>query len=732
MDEYQAEFPCPQCGGTMIPIQTENYEDQETNNEESTVAVPKSQITDISGQEPKRPVKVAQAIDLGFAGMLSKSATGPYKRPTGPLPPISEMYPHHHEESQYQYPEPEPTPAPQPSGKTTSGKKKFVMTRPGQTQNFKTAPPQQAVQQPPQTQTKTAQATTTQKKIVFQTSARQGAAQQKQPQPTRQQVQNVTPPSPVAVPPRPATQTATAVKGRMISASTRQPGHATIIPTRQAEPAPEPPIPPAVSATQERAAIDAERIRMEADEATRKEHILKEAQLIAEAQIRLAKEEAEKKLAEERALMAKKAADDAEMARKIAEEAARKAAQETSALFSEKIIAERQKIQIEAEDRIKKELEKLEQMRKELEEAKRKAEEAAKAKETSPPPEEKKKIETPAPELPKATEALKEEKPKDSPAASVPNTVPEIKTEAKNEMKPEDKSEKKEILEEKEKDKKSEGSTASPQKTDEKSSGKPEETKKDDSKDEKKTDSDKKEDSKEKSDTNEKDSKDPEKKEDKTAKSPLKKPLFPDKKNKKPLPFQTKKATASATTTGAAKIAKTNDANDKTKDSDDKSEPGKDPEKTTQGNKNTLTATNITNSGLMKLKKKKAGVIYAMIGVGSLLACVVIILFGILIKKIFISIMRSGKSTTTEKQVIRKTTSQPAQRPVQVESKYRLEYNETYQKVKKMPAGNKKEIEAIIAEWNTFINKFPDAQNDTSIVEAKKQRDTMEQLKEMF
>ncbi len=841
LDEFESAVQCPQCGGNMMPVQDETGAETFTNDDldAPTVAVPKEQIMNEIAQEQaalaaKRPVKVAKAIDLGFAGMLSKSSTGPYKRPMPQTAQQAVPQSPAQEEVAVETPQVPPTPAPVSSGQTTAGKKKFTLGKPGAPQRpapaqpqappppkpaapmsattqkkivFQTNVRQSSVSIPPQPAPQQVQApapppkpaapmsVTTQKKIVFQTGGRQASApapqaaqppQQiqrppSQPQQRPAQFQQRPPQQPSPPPPRPAGQTSLAMKGKLITPGSR-PGvpPQQQRPTQQFQTAASRQQPP--PQTNEDAAIAAEKSRIEADEAARKEFILKEAQRIAEEQIRLAKEEAERKIAEEKARLAKKAAEDAELTRKIAEEAAKKAVQETSAFFSEKIILEKQKAEMEAEERIKKEMQKLEQMRKEFEQAKLEADAKPlpqplpaiqpldqKPPEQPPQPpalepllaKEEVKIESPparkspendagpSPETHVANPAADEKKSEQPPMESQP-----VSGQKEKPVEPERKNEA---------DKKEEAPTIllTPAAAD---AGKLDMGKKDEppaigkAASENKSDSpapqkkdgeaEKKEDIPELSlATTAKDLKPDEKKpeekhaEDKTGKDekagddkkedagksktpPDKKPLFPDKKRKGPAPLPGRKPLP-ASTTASAKAVKPD--GEKKPDGN-----GNNVTATASGlkpkpeNKNTLTATNITNSGLIKLKQKKSQIIYVVISVGSLAACIFIIWLGTQVRKYF---ERRSAARGDGEIVIKKI---PSSKPIPVESKLKVEYQSVHDTVKRMPAGSKADIEKIIAEWDAFIAKFPDEQNDEYMKKAKVQRDTMVKMKEMF
>ncbi len=682
MDEYHNEFPCPQCGGRMIPIGSlaENGNFTQDDLDAPTTSIFKKQLLeDISNNAPKRPVKIAKTVDLGFAGMLSKTATGPYKRPgaqTGPLTPLATTPPQINEEELATPPSTVPHEARTP-GQTSSGKKKFFINKARSTQNLGTSIP-----------------------------APQHISTQEQKR--------------VSVPP-------------LSSASQIQPQ------TSQA-----PPSPQQISPAEEQAAIAAEKLRIEADEAARKELIQKEALRIAEEQIKLAKEESERSIAEEKAKLAKKTADDAELTKKIAEEAAKKAIQEASAFYSEKLIFEKQKAELEANERIKNEMAKLEEMKKEFERAelaRRTAEEATKkiTQETSPPPEkiniEKQKADSDANE--KIKKELEETKKNADIKIEDPKLVSKTEsgpTETISPPPPPPPSK-----EEKEKDTLaplvvvSQDSGLSKRETDDK---KTEGSRTDETKDISLAEKEKvsvtpelKSDAKipaipEKEDSKKlEDKKEADKKDDKTSKPPLKKPLFPDKKKKSPGVFPGKKPLPTSTAIGVAKVAKPGETNNKDKVANDKkSEP--DDKKSTDEKKDIVPAHGITNSGLIRLKKKKTGMIYTLISIGALLACALIIWTGIQVKKMFDK-PRKNDGTSYEKKAKRNL-------PIPKESKLRVEYNDIYNKVKAMPTANKSDINKQIAEWEAFINKYPNDQDDECIMKAKIQLDTAKKLSEMY
>jgi hypothetical protein len=667
MDDFYVEFQCPQCGGTMIPVQTGKDTGHAFSRDDidaPTTNVPRNgQAGSGASGASKGHVKVAQTVDLGFGGILTATSTGPFSKPSGAQATVSQP--------------PKQTGQTQPQFRTQQpGKKKFIISKPGAGNGpipafSKPAAPPPSIAPPaatfPPKQTfvqKTASQINTQNTqgaIRFKTPQQASGAQSPQTQPPVRSPQFQNQPAPG--------QSSTVLKGRLIS----QPQEKSRLPEQNN----------IVSSTNEQAAITAEKMKVEADEASRREMILKEAQQIAEEQIRLAREDANKEIADEKAKFAKKTAEDAELTRKILEETTKKAARETSAYFSEIIIKERKMAEFEAEERLKKERENFDGLKKSFEEAKKKSEDKK-------PEEAERKEEKPLEKTEIPNQEKIEEKNKDNKETPSAQPSPELT--------PQPAGTEKTAGEKKEEP---------PKQIEDKKSGTDDEPKIS----EIKTESVKEP--------------EPEKKaaeEKPSSPTPTKKSLFPDKKKKgkEASPFA-KFAKKTLPSSGEAKDSAVIKAGEEGKDkpaADNKKQNG-----TPMSQVNMPpSGRGITNSVLIKMQGKKKTIIYVLITAGSLAACALIIWLGIYVKKIL-----TARSSQQGSGIIKKIPL-----PIQKSSKYKADYNELYGKIKTMPAANKSDIDKIIAAWEDFINKYPEDQDDDSIIEAKKQRDNMKMMRDMY
>jgi hypothetical protein len=674
MDDFYVEFQCPQCGGTMIPVQTDKDADHAFLRDDIDTPTTNVQRNGQAGSgapgASKGYVKVAQTVDLGFGGILTATATGPFSKPSGSQATVLQP--------------PKQTGQTQPQFRTQQpGKKKFIISKPGAgnapTPTFSkpstpppsiapsmtTFPPNQASVQKTASQINTQN---TQGAIRFRTPQQAGGAQSPQPQTPIRSPQFQSQPAPQtrpSQPPQPAPgQSSTALKGRLIS----QPTWKGRVPEQKQENF------SVVSSANEQSAIAAEKMKIEADEASRREMILKEAQKIAEEQIRLVHENTDKKIADEKAKFAKKAAEDAEITRKIFEETAKKAALETSAYFSELIIEERKTSELEADKRLKKEMEKFDDLKKSIEETRKKSEDKK-------PEEAEKKEEKPL----EKTEIPNQTQPNKKSGADDETKISEIKTES---VKDEKETSPAQPLPE---------LTPQPAGT-EKTAGA-------------------------KTDDTEKKEPDPEKKtaEEKPS-SPTKKSLFPDKKKKgrEASPFA-KFAKKTPPPSGETKDSAGIKAGEEGKDKPAAENKIQDGTPRSQINM-PPSGRGITNSGLIRIQGKKKTIIYVLITAGALVVCALIIWIGIYIKKIITS-----RSSRQGSGIIKKIPL-----PIQKSSKYKVEYDELYKKIKTMPTAKKSDIDKIIADWENFINKYPEDQGDGSIIEAKKQRDNMKMMRDMY
>jgi DNA-directed RNA polymerase subunit RPC12/RpoP len=84
LDEYYEQFKCPQCDGVMLPLNTQDEPAPYELDEDATIAIPRDGLQNEMGGD----IKVAQAVDLGFGGMLTTSvSTGKHKPITGATSP---------------------------------------------------------------------------------------------------------------------------------------------------------------------------------------------------------------------------------------------------------------------------------------------------------------------------------------------------------------------------------------------------------------------------------------------------------------------------------------------------------------------------------------------------------------------------------------------------------------------------------------------------------------------
>ena len=734
MDELEAEVQCPQCGGVMLPIKDENGHDIFSGEDldAPTVAVPTGQIMEElrngATQAPKRPVKIAKAVDLGFGGLLSKTSTGPYRRP------LQSQQPQQNEENVPAKSPPLPQqqesipPKASPAGQSTaSGKKKFVINKPAPAN--KTAFSTQVPQSPPPPPKPSVGATTTQKKIVFQSPKSHQSStgislnkETKMHQPNKAFATSLNSTSAPENPPQQRTNVP--LKGKLI--------------------------------------VQPRNIPVESPATFQQENMTSAAEEVDNAK-------------EMEALLAEKTKIEAE-------EAAKKAIEQSSAIFSEKIMLEKQKAQLEAEKRIKEELAKLEQLKRELEEIKKKDSSKNKSEQESP---ETKNVETEAisstmptkPEEKKELEkdknqnsiqnsfskeqnvVLQEEKSDKKPELKKDNTEQEKKIEiTKEEVKTPESHEIKATVEEKkettdnlpelslktqesilQKNEEIQGNKDIPElkvKVDEKKEVPSQEKETPEKKEEKKENSIESKEQKEQK-TDEKKVESEEKKEqpsktedskvgeDKKA-STLKKPILP-KKGKTPF-IPTKKIPQTQKTPVKSDqkqgSTKTSTGGNSKENISDKIPGQKKDTKSTQ-TKIPPIPENMTNSALIRLKANKTKIIYIIITAASLVACLLIIWLGTQLRK-FLE-RRAAKNAGKDEIIIKRNPDS-----IPKESKIKVEYLSVYERVKKMPAGTKSDIDKIIAEWDNLIAKFPEDQNNEYVKKAKEQRSTMAKLKEMY
>ncbi|MCX6986169.1 MAG: hypothetical protein NT118_15685 [Lentisphaerae bacterium] len=387
LDSFVNQIECPNCGGVMTPAATppppqpppaaasEGIDEGET----PTTIVPRSEILKemaATSDQPRKVVKVAKIVNIGFGGMLTTSATRGFKpitpgRKDAGLPFSQQSsFP---QQPQTQPPPPEkeaipgePTAKKQVSSSSTSlgsqRKKPFTVSK------FKIS-----AFSPHQTSTQNMDSTQIDPGIALSNQQQQVRLKRKQ----AVQPQEENPPASQEILPKPRisglTSTSTSLKflpkGAMKVAQTHTSIQHSQTPPPELQSQPQSPLQTQQQTTRQYAQQSSrfpdqdedftEQVRIAAE---RQEAILREAYRIAEGKILKEREEtekssAQKKAREEEDVQAKKHAEKTEQAARIAKELA------------------------ETEELIRKELETLELRKKELREIRKSAEEeTAKAK----------------------------------------------------------------------------------------------------------------------------------------------------------------------------------------------------------------------------------------------------------------------------------------------------------------------------------------------------------------
>jgi len=116
LDAYYESFDCPQCGGIMNPLNAPDQPAPYELDEDATIAIPRDFA--MASEIPKVGVKVAQAVDLGFGGILSHGhppvQSAPPPQPAAPVAttglPVAPAVP-----APLPTPVPAPAPAPAPA-----------------------------------------------------------------------------------------------------------------------------------------------------------------------------------------------------------------------------------------------------------------------------------------------------------------------------------------------------------------------------------------------------------------------------------------------------------------------------------------------------------------------------------------------------------------------------------------------------------------------------------------
>jgi hypothetical protein len=312
LDSFVNQIECPNCGGVMFPFTAPSpapaappAPEEFNAGETPTTIVPRAELLKemaaASEEQPKRVVKVAKIVNIGFGGMLTTSATRGFK----PITPVKKngvfsftKQPLSPQQSQAQTTPPEDAAEPvriqpvPPSSSSTNlggGKKTFTLS--------KLKLPPQKMQQ---TSTQYMDATQIDPRIVD-TNRPQASLKN-----TQLQARSENPQSPQEIPVRPRISAPTSVslkflpKGALKVAQTH-----TAIQHSQLAP------PPSKLQTQTHSSIQAQQpshfsgqdedfaaqVRIEAE---RQEAIIREAYRIAEERIRKEREDMEKKAAEAR------------------------------------------------------------------------------------------------------------------------------------------------------------------------------------------------------------------------------------------------------------------------------------------------------------------------------------------------------------------------------------------------------------------------------------------------
>ena len=106
LDELVNHVDCPNCGGMMAPLNASPQQSDIGDDEELTIKVPRGEFMNESSGHPKKTLKVAKAVNIGFGGMLtSTSSTGGFSPITSGKKDAGIPY-------AQQKPRPPPTPPP--------------------------------------------------------------------------------------------------------------------------------------------------------------------------------------------------------------------------------------------------------------------------------------------------------------------------------------------------------------------------------------------------------------------------------------------------------------------------------------------------------------------------------------------------------------------------------------------------------------------------------------------
>ena len=216
-------------------------------------------------------------------------------------------------------------------------------------------------------------------------------------------------------------------------------------------------------------------------------------------------------------------------------------------------------------------------------------------------------------------------------------------------------------------------------------------------------------------------------------KSPLKGLPPPSPFNKKGIrptpPFPTKTAAPKSDTGG-------DDKEDlekgRSSGSDIKKDMAKDKTQTKIGINTTIP---ITNTTLVKIQNKKRNIILLIVGASVLVICLLIIFIGGKVFKIAKSSFRSSPPVAAPSTTVQKKLPVPVvQGGIKTGSPLEMDFRTIYLKIKKAPpATTRQQIDAIIKEWQDFIDSHPNASpDDKCIKDANTQIKNMQDMKELY
>ncbi|MFA6294241.1 MAG: hypothetical protein WC637_20790 [Victivallales bacterium] len=701
LDSFVDQVECPSCGGMMYPVNAPPQEAQAADlgpdqGDTPTTIVPRAEILReiaATADQPRRVVKVAKFVNIGFGGMLTTSATRGFKPitpgkkdsgfPFSKQPPFPQQAQKQtapsEKEALAEHAEPAKNKADSPSSNGSGGQriKAFTVSK------IKTPAPS-----PQQTATQYMDSTQVDPNISTNIHQHHTA-----PPPESVQPHGEDAPAPHEILPKPRISAPTSTslkflpKGALKVAQTHtsiQRSQLPSPPSKLTAQTHNPSQPQQQSPHFSELDEDfAAQVRIEAE---RREAILREAYRIAEEKIRKEREAAEKSSAEEKALKEEK---EAVLQAEIHAENAEIAAKEAAKVLVTQITKEL----AETEELIRKERETLELRKKELQQIRRSAEEeTAEAKpvqenRAAEKKEEKAENATVSPKLPPEpppAETVKEDAKPQEPEKKLIIT-PQKPVKLKS-------SEGSETLMRSSKnlqiDKKTyeTGKLLLKKEELEKLNAIPEvitEKKKDDAEAKKK--------------------------------SPFKGLPPPPPLYKKGLRTPMLAAKKAPDKTLSGKIGDEVAEKEKSSGSDVQNSPAKDKTPTKAG---INVEEPMTNSALLKIHKRKKNIILLIVGLTVLAACLLIFFVGGEIVKMVKSSFSPSPAVAPSLPVVPQTLQ--------------MEYNAAYRRIKKTPV-NRQEIDANIKELQDFIDKHPNVPDtDKYIHDAKTHVKDMQSMKELY